>query len=251
MKRSEDIDIKTALNTIEQRKSSLANARESLAEAQEALGDYIVVAPFDGVLATLPVKRADKVSASTVIATLLTKAKIAEITLNEVDVSKIAVDQKVTLTFDAVPDITIAGTVAYVDMVGTTNQGVVSYTVKIAFLTDDDRIKQGMSVSAAITTEAKPDVLLISSGAVKSNEQNSTVQVLENVDAAAALDSQGVTSDAGPKTIQVQVGSSNDQMIEITSGLKEGDYVVTRTVDAAPRLQRQHSRIPRQAVHNL
>lgn len=227
----EDIDIKVALNTIEQRKSSLANAMDTLAEAQESLNDYTVRAPFDGVIAKVSVHPSDKVSQSTVLATVLTKAKIAEITVNEVDVAKTAVGQKATLSFDAVPDITIAGTVGEVDMVGTTNQGVVTYTVKIAFLTDDERIRPGMSVSASIATDVKTDVLLIPNGAVRQSGQDATVQVLKNVDAQAAANAQGVTSKDGPETRQVVAGASNDQMTVITEGLAEGEFVVTRTVD--------------------
>jgi HlyD family secretion protein len=66
--------------------------------------------------------------------------------------------QKVTMTFDAIPDLTMTGTVAEIDTLGTVTQGVVSYTVKIAFDTDNTDVKPGMTVSAMIITNTKIDV---------------------------------------------------------------------------------------------
>ncbi|MBU1032868.1 HlyD family efflux transporter periplasmic adaptor subunit, partial [Patescibacteria group bacterium] len=124
---AEDIEIKTSLNTIAQKSSSLQNAHDTLRDAIEELNNHTVRAPFNGVIAKIGVKNTDQVSASTVLTTLLTKAKIAQVSLNEVDVSNVKVGQKATLTFDAVQDLTIAGSVSEVDMVGTVSQGVVTY----------------------------------------------------------------------------------------------------------------------------
>jgi len=226
----EDIDIKVAKNTIEQRQSSLANARDTLIEAQGDLADYTVKAPFDGVIADFKVHASDQASQSTVIATLLTKAKIAEITVNEVDVAKIKNGQKATLTFDAVPELTIAGTVSQVDMIGTTSQGVVTYTVKVAFLTDDDRVRTGMSVSAAVVTDVRTDVLQVPNGAIKTINGMSIVQTLDVPVGQDASSVAGITSDKSPTSISIQTGASNDAVTEITDGLTEGQLIITRTI---------------------
>ena len=102
---------------------------------------------------------------------LITKQKIAEISLNEVDAAKVKVGQKVTLTFDAIDGLSITGEVSEIDALGTVSQGVVTYGVKIAFDTQDERVKSGMSVSAAIITDVKQNVLLVPNAAVKSNER--------------------------------------------------------------------------------
>ena len=65
------------------------------------------------------------------------------------DFLTIKVGDKATLTFDAVTDLSISGQVAEIDTVGTVSQGVVSYALKIAFDTQDTRVKPGMTVSAA------------------------------------------------------------------------------------------------------
>ena len=48
-------------------------------DAQEKLEDYIVRAPFSGLIAKSDVEVGDSASPSTVVATLITKQKIAEI----------------------------------------------------------------------------------------------------------------------------------------------------------------------------
>jgi multidrug efflux pump subunit AcrA (membrane-fusion protein) len=131
-------------------------------------------------------------------------------------VAKVKVNQKVTLTFDAIEDLNITGEVAEIDALGTVTQGVVNYGVKIIFDTQDERVKSGMSVSAAIITDIKQDVLLVPNAAVKSNN-GQYVEVLEN---------------NIPRNQTVETGLSNDTMTEITSGLKEGDKVITQTITA-------------------
>lgn len=162
-------------------------------------------------------KKGDPVSASTILATLVTKQKIAEISLNEVDITKIKVGQKTTLTFDAIPDLTITGQVAEIDTVGTVTQGVVTYAVKISFDTQDDRVKPGMSISASIITDIKQDALLAPNSAVKQQGDAAYVEIFAGETQA-------------PRQQTVQTGLSNDTMTEITSGLNEGDRVVTQTI---------------------
>lgn len=223
------LDIKSSQNGISQRQSSLAAAVNRWNDAKDALADYTVVAPFDGVVGRVDAKVGDQASGSTVIATLLTHAQIANITINEVDASKVKAGQKATLTFDAVPDLTIAGVVSSVDAVGEASQGVVNYGVMIAFQTQDERIKPGMSVSATVVTDVKTDVLLAPSSAVQQLGGSSFVQTLPDAttDDASPL---GIASDKTPEMKEIQTGTSNDQQIEITGGLDAGDLIITRTI---------------------
>ncbi|HWR00022.1 MAG TPA: HlyD family efflux transporter periplasmic adaptor subunit [Candidatus Methylomirabilis sp.] len=230
-KGADSIDVAMSENTLAQRRSSLAAAQNKLADANETLGDYTVRAPFDGVVAKVSVHESDQASPSTALATLLTKAKIAQISLNEVDVAKVRADQKATLTFDAVPDLTIAGAVIEVDSIGTVTQGVVSYNVRIAFVTQDERIKTGMSVSASVVTDVRTDALLAPNAAVKREGNTVVVQTLAGAGASAAASAEGIASDTPPETKTVQAGLSNEQVTEIVSGLNDGERVVTRTID--------------------
>ena len=211
-------------------KIQLDKAKDSLLDAQEKLAEYYVRAPFGGVVAKMNVKVGDSLVST--VATMITKQKIAEISLNEIDVAKVKTGQKVTLTFDAVSDLTITGQVAEVGAVGAVSQGVVTYIVKIAFDTQDDRIKPGMSVSAAIITEAKPNVLLVPNSAVKSQGGTSYVEIVDGDDKSLALTANvsGTILNNSPRRQQIEIGTASDEFTEITSGLNEGDVIVTRTI---------------------
>ncbi len=221
------LDIQSAQLSLEQRKNALLDAQTNLA-------NYYVRAPFDGIVAKLPVKKGDSVGSGTAIATMVSPQQLASITLNEVDVAKAKIGQKATLTFDAAPDLTLVGSVVRIDTIGTVSQGVVTYTVTIAFDALGQGIKPGMSVSAAIITQTKPDVLLVPSSAVKSQGAEAYVEVpAAAVDASSVGSSAGVVLAGAVKRVTVQTGVSNDTMIEITGGLNESDQVITRTIITA------------------
>ncbi len=223
------LDIRSQEISIEQRQNALTDALQNLS-------DYSIRAPFDGIIAKLSVKRGDAASPSTAIATFITVQQIAEISLNEVDVAKVKVGQKATLTFDAVSDLTVSGEVASVDALGTVSQGVVSYAVKIAFDTQESQVKPGMSVSAAIVTDIKQDVLVVPLSAVKTQGNISSVDVVEE-EISSLEGNQGVILKNPPASRAVETGLSNDTNMEIVSGLSEGDIIVVRTVAPSATVQ--------------
>lgn len=243
-------NLTTAKNGITDGKRTLEDAKDALEELkkgadvldvrsseltvrqkQDALSDYVVRAPFAGVIASVAAKRGNAVNSGAAIATLITKKKIAEISLNEIDVAKVKVGQKATLTFDAFEDLTITGEVAEIDLVGTVSQGVVNYTVKIAFDTDDSKIKPGMTVNASIITDMKQNVLMVPTSAVKTQGNMSYVEVADqNIPQDQASQTTGVVLVTPPRRMEVTTGFTNDESIEIVSGLEEGQQYVARTI---------------------
>lgn len=237
------LDIQSSELSIKQKKNALLDAKEKLA-------DYFIRAPFDGVIAEANVKKGDAVSSASVFATVIARQKLAEISLNEVDVAKVKIGQKTTLTFDAVPELTITGQVAEVGSIGVVSQGVVTYGVKIAFDpvrgktpeasadmpsayrtsngvdAQDERIKPGMSVSAAIITDSKIDVLLVPNSAVKQQNGISYVEVMK---------------DGAPEQRIVETGLANDTLTEIISGLDKGEQVITQTITSATKTAQTQS----------
>jgi len=211
-------------------------AENNLSEAKKKLNDYFVRAPFDGtVTGVADIEKGDSISPSTVIATLITKQKIAEISLNEIDMAKVKVGQKVILTFDAIEELSITGEVLEIDALGTVNQGVVSYDVKIGLDAEDERIKPGMSTSASIITEVKQNVLLVPNSAIKSQSGTYYVETLSEstLSSQATANVSGLTSNTPPIQKQIETGLSNDSYTEIINGLSEGDTVITQTITGA------------------
>ncbi len=211
----------------------IESARLNLLSRQNAYDDSFVRAPFDGTVARVPVRLYDNVSNGTVVATMITKNQYAEISLNEVDVVKVKAGQKSTITFDAIPGLSITGEVAQVDTVGISNQGVVTYNVKIKFDTDDPRVKPGMSASASIVTEIRTNVLKVANSAIKTSSGNRSVQVVSAADKNLPQTQTGVTLTNAPQAVEVEIGLQSDSETEIISGLNAGEVVVVRTISSS------------------
>ncbi len=213
-------------------RNSIQNQEDNLVSLNQTLADYTVRAPFSGTIAAFNVKVHDSASSGTTIATLITTQKIATLSLNEVDAAKIKVGDKATLTFDAIDGLSLTGSVAEIDPVGTVSQGVVSYNVKIAFDTQNAPIKPGMTANASIITDVHQDVLMVPASAIRTVNGTSVAQVFSPA-LPTTGGNQGVTSTIAPQMKPVEVGISNDSETEIISGLSEGDQIVTRTITAS------------------
>ena len=198
-------------------KAQITSAQAQLANAQTAYENTILRAPFDGTVAAVNFSAGDKVTAGTALATVITNQQVAKISLNEVDVAKVKLGQKATITFDAIDGLSVTGKVINIDTLGTVSQGVVSYNVTIAFDTQNDQVKPGMSATVDIITDVKQDVLMVPSGAVKTQGNQHYVQIMEN---------------GKPVNMTVEIGSTNGTDTEITSGLSEGQEVVTQTISS-------------------
>lgn len=212
-------------------KAQLINAQSQLRTAQNNYTNTRIVAPFAGVIAAVNSQKGDQVSGSTVVATLVTDQEIATVSLNEVDAAKVKVGDPVTLTFSAIPNLSITGKVSQVDLLGTISQGVVNYNVQIAFDTQDSQVKPGMSASASIITNSVADALSVPTSAVKTSNGQSYVMVIE-VSTIATQSGTTVTLNSAPTNQTVEVGVSSDTMTQITNGLTEGQTVVSRTISA-------------------
>ena len=241
--------LKTGADNLDLAAQELAvrQKENSLLDAKEKLADYYIRAPFEGMVGRLDVEKLDAVSTATIIATLITTQKIAELSLNELDVSKIKLGQKTKLSFDALEDLNLTGTVSELDTLGESDQGVVTYQVKISFDADNELVKTGMSVTADITTEVKQNVLLVPNGAVKTQGNRRYVEVADNLEPVsnrATLAQSAPTAQiaSGQSRRQdVEAGLSNDTRTEIVSGLKEGDLIIVRTVGANNNSSNQSS----------
>ncbi len=140
----------------------------------------------------------------------------ATVNLSEIDVTKVKVGQKATLTLDAFPNETFTGKVAAIDTNGVQSSGVTNYPVTITLDNTESNIYPNMSVTAKIITAIKDNVLLIPTAAIQTQAGQSTVRVLKN---------------GQVQTVSVTTGDSNDTETEITSGLQDGDTVVTSVIN--------------------
>jgi RND family efflux transporter MFP subunit len=200
---SAELSVTSAQSQVESASLSLQQAKDTAAKRQ-------VVASMDGVVTQVNVQDGDSLSS--------TDANAFEVTVSlaESDVVSVKVGQKATLTFDALPDLTLTGKVTGIDNSGTVNQGVVSYNVTLVPDSTAPSVKGGMTVTADIITEVRADVLAVPNSAVKTSTSGSYVQILQN---------------GAPVDQTVEVGISTDSYTEITSGLAEAQEVITQTIN--------------------
>ncbi len=192
----------------------------ALAQKERSYAKYFIRAPFDGVIGRIPVNIYEQANSGTTIATISSNKKITNISLNEVDAVKVEAGQKVKLTFDAIPGLTMDGEVTQVDLIGTASQGVVTYNVKIVFDDNDSRVRAGMSTDVTITVKEINDVLVVPSSAIKTKtvakKQTSYVEIMG--------------TNGKVKQLPVTIGSTDDTNTEISGGLNEGDKIIIKTI---------------------
>lgn len=152
-------------------------------------------------------------AASQKIASIKTNAPAQlAVSLTEMDIPKVKIGNKVTLTLDALPDKTYTGKVISIDTIGSISSGVTTYPAVIALDAEAPEILPNMSVQANIITEVKDYVVLMPSSAVQTQNGQTTVRILKN---------------GKVQTVNVETGLSSSSQTEIISGVAEGDIVVT------------------------
>jgi HlyD family secretion protein len=225
----DELDIKAKKIVIRQKEDALKTAKDNLSKCY-------IYSPLDGRVSIVNVKNGDYVSPSIVLATVITDQKVAEITLNELDVAKVKIGNKATLTFDALPELTLTGRVVEMDIVGTINQGVSSYGVKIALDSDNEEIKPGMTTNAEIFVETKLGVLAIPNSALKSQGDSNYVELID-ADEKTKNQLKIGTAIVLPKNVKIkqetiEIGVSNENLTEVISGLNEGDIIISSKISS-------------------
>jgi len=142
----------------------------------------------------------------------------ATLSLTESDIVKIKAGQKVTITMDAFSGVTFTGSVLSVDVAGTTTSGVTSYSVVVLLDDTDKEIYTSMSVTATIIIDSQADVLSVLSTAIDTaTDGTTTIRTYNNK----------IVS-----TVTIKTGSTNDSETIVTSGLNEGDIIISSSVSS-------------------
>ncbi|BCS80329.1 efflux RND transporter periplasmic adaptor subunit [Anaerocellum diazotrophicum] len=148
----------------------LKNLQDQLKEAQNNLENYYIKAPFDGIVTNINFKKGDNIKAGEVLATVFDDKNLEfRVDIDELDIAKIKVGQKVNITVDALPETQtnpLTGKVSKIPLEGTTQNGVTTYPVTISIENPKD-LKIGMNANAEIIVDQKQDVLRVPLEAVQ------------------------------------------------------------------------------------
>jgi multidrug resistance efflux pump len=128
--------------------SRLDNAQAQVGAAQDAISNYVLTAPFDGVVADVSVGVGEQVGAESRAVSIVDESSwvVETSDVTELEVVNIQPGQPVTIIADALPDISMEGTVMAVSQSSFTQSGDVLYSVYIELTEVDSRVKWGMTV---------------------------------------------------------------------------------------------------------
>ena len=213
----------SAENSLADAALAVQNAQLSLQSAQEALDSYTSTSPISGTVIEKNLKTGDQLNGgdSGAMAVIYDLSQLElQMDVSELDIGQIQPGQTVEITAEALPGQTFTGVVEKVSVNGTTTDGFTTYPVTI-LLSEYGDLNPGMNVSADIIVERAENALCVPAEAV-----NSDGTVLVAGEGAFAED--GVTI-ADPSKIEsrpVTLGRGNQDFVEITSGLEEGETVL-------------------------
>ena len=212
---------------LEQAADNLRSAQLSVEDAENTLENYTITAPISGTIIQKNVQAgetagSDSASGSATPMCIIHDLRYLEMTLNvdELQILSMQVGQDVRITADAVPDKTFEGVVTNVSSNGTTTAGTTTYPVTIR-IDDYGELLPGMNATAEIEVESADNALSIPNGAVI---RGNYVLITADSPSAAGADP-AMTAPEGYVYVKVTTGVSDNDYIEITSGLTEADTV--------------------------
>lgn len=178
-----------------------------------------ITSPISGTITNITLAQGLQLSSGSQVAVIAgIGTPLASFNISEIDVAKLKIGQKATVTLDSISDKTFTGKVVSVDRIGTTSNGVTNYPTIIQFDTEASDVLPNMAATANIIIDSANNVLVVPNSAVTTSSGQSTVRLLNN----------GVE-----QIVTVETGLVSDTQTEIKSGLNEGDKVITGSVSTS------------------
>lgn len=270
-----------ALAGIRGGQASVQSARSNLAKANTDLGRTSIVAPMDGVVSLLNVKKGEKVAGNSfnVGTEMLRIADMAKIEIRvdvgENDVPKVKLGDSAVIDIDAYSGRKFKGIVTQIassnngastqSALANTSNDVTQYKVYIRLLPESYTdllgkgsfpFRPGMSASADIQTRTQKNVLSIPINAVTTRDKNDSTKSIKKTTDANATDAAPTTSiddldivvfvknaDNKVSKVKVKTGIQDINYIEITDGLKAGQEVITGPYDVVSKTLKTNTQV--------
>lgn len=229
-------DAKAQLNDINameasraQQLASVSQLRSVLSDGQRQLGETRILAPVTGIVTKRPVQVGELVSslnsfsAGTTIVKIEDRSQmVVQLNINEIDVAKLNLNNSAEIKVDAFPTEKFTGKVTKIAPANITavNQGtdaVVKYEVEVAIEGAEPKLKSGMSAKCTMRVVDRKNVLRIPTEYVSFENGEAFVNIPPKNPKDPKSESQRV---------KVKTGVQSVNMVEIESGLKEGDEIV-------------------------
>jgi len=212
--------LELAKQSLELAKQSLELAKQSLEQARKQLDEATIIAPLDGVVASVYVKEGDVISSPTMAPTTIIHlidpgSMELKVQVDEIDIPEVKLGQRAIIEVDALPALPVEGKVSSISLLPIVEAGVIVYDVEIDFdVPEGIGLRAGMSATADIVIAERSSVLLVPDRAITQDSQgNPIVKVVvdEQVEERAVV-----------------IGISDGFETEILGGLDVGEVVERR-----------------------
>jgi HlyD family secretion protein len=235
------------LGQVNSQKSYVVQAEAALKEAVENLNKTYVTAPMDGTVSQLSIELGERVlgsgfSPGTQMLTVADLTQMeARVEVDENDVVLVSVGDTAKIKVDAFGDkelkgiVTQIGNSALTKGLGTQDE-VVNFEVRILLNDPDAKTRPGMSCDADIQTETKQNVITVPIQSVTARmafvpkpegEDEEAAPKVKNGKDNKPQEVVFLIENNVAKKVEVKTGISDDSYIEIISGLKGGEEVVS------------------------
>lgn len=239
------IRVKQAQANLKGSQARVDQTRSGLRSNQDLLYKTTRFSPIDGVVSSLPIKEGQFALANFSSTPLMVIADMSEVNVeikvDETDIANVRVGQKTKVKVDALGELEIDGEVTEVGSSAITRSGQTiaqttgsqeakDFKVVVRLLPTDDtrnRLRPGMSATAVVTTDRRENAVVVPLQALVLQEV--PVEGEANANAGKPKEVQGVFLLEGTKTkfVAVETGITGDTDIEVISGVKAGDTIVT------------------------
>jgi HlyD family secretion protein len=203
--------------------ANLARAEASLEEARENLRKTTITSPIDGVVLTRDVQEGQTVSASLQAPTLLTVGDLGEMevhaNVDEADVGRVKVGQRVAFNVDSYPEREFEGKVFKIYYSPQIEQNVVTYDVLVRVKNEGLLLRPGMTANVRVIINERKGVLVVPTRALRVRMPGAEGEGAEGPHV-------WVLERGTPVRRPVKIGLGDSENFEVLEGLKEGDRVL-------------------------
>lgn len=227
-------DVAQADSAIKQAELSLASAQTALVNAQSAYDDAVakaekrtVVAAIDGSVVSVNIEPGKALANASGAASPMQIADLSQMTVsvevNEIDILKIEAGQEAVLTFSAIPDLSLTGTVSRIATMNTGASdgasmgytGTVTYAVDLLITEPDPRLKPGMTAKASIESQKIENALMVPVSAVQTMSATEGFVYVVDPEDPANMEERAV-----------EILASNGLTMAVKGSLAEGDEIM-------------------------
>ena len=228
--------------------ASIDIAQVQLTSAQADVLGSSIIAPMDAVVVSAPLQLYQQSDPKTSIITITPAGNNLQVdaAIDQSDIAQVKVGQIVDVTLDAYPDVHNSGTVSLVAVQGTIVSNVTTFAVTVALDKASDLLRAGMNANINIVVAQAKNVLTVPSEAIKTRGNKKSVLI--PTASSASQPDPAAQSGAAPKSMRntggnrtssagqitmVEIGLDDGTNVEIKSGLKVGQEVITGTSSSA------------------